>query len=218
MRDMSIAKNLTRIRSGAGLSQAALAKLSGVSQQLISQIERGENSSTKHLPKLANALGVGVAELDPNYSGPAPTARMVKVVGYVQAGAFEDAWEWPEESHYEVPIPSDPRLHGYALLGVETRGTSMNKRYPEGTVLIYTTAIHTHEQMKPGRRYIIERERADGTREATVKLLWLDDRGKPWLLPESNDPLFQEPLPLSGEDGDTVRVVGQVRYAVSRED
>lgn len=218
MRDMSIAKNLTRIRSGAGLSQAALAKLSGVSQQLISQIERGENSSTKHLPKLANALGVGVAELDPSYSGPAPTARMVKVVGYVQAGAFEDAWEWPEESHYEVPIPSDPRLHGYALLGVETRGTSMNKRYPEGTVLIYTTAIHTHEQMKPGRRYIIERERADGTREATVKLLWLDDRGKPWLLPESNDPLFQEPLPLSGEDGDTVRVVGQVRYAVSRED
>lgn len=218
MAGMSIAKNLTRIRSAAGLSQGALAKLSGVSQQLISQIERGENSSTKHLPKLANALGVGIADLDPTYSGPSPNARMVKVVGYVQAGAFEDAWEWSEDNQYEVPIPADPRLRGYALLGVETRGSSMNKRYPEGTVLIYTTAIHTYEQMKPGKRYIIERERADGTREATVKLLWTDETGKAWLLPESTDPLFQQPIDIEGNTDETIRVIGQVRYAVARED
>lgn len=215
---MSIAQNLAKLRSRAGLSQGELAKLSGVSQQLISQIEQGKNLSTKHLPKLANALGVGIGEIDPDYTGAASTVRMIKVVGLVQAGVFEEAWEWPEEDHYEVPIPTSPALHGVPLLAVETRGTSMNRRYPEGTVLIYTNAVHTFEQIKPGRRYIVERERADGTREATVKLLWLDSNGKPWLLPESDDPLFQAPISLDDEANDTIRILGQVRYAVSREE
>jgi len=218
MPSMTIAKNLTRLRSKAGLSQSALAKLSGVSQQLISQIERGENVSTRHLPKLANALGVGIGEIDPSYVGPAPNVRMVKVVGFVQAGHYDEAWELPEEDIYEVPIPADPRLHNYSLLAVETRGTSMNRRYPEGTILVFSSAIQTHEDLKPGRRYIIERERADGTREATVKLLWLDKGGKPWLLPESDDPLFQAPIALDGDEGDTIRVLGQVRFSVARED
>lgn len=215
---MSIASNLSKFRSRAGLSQGELAKLSGVSQQLISQIEQGKNLSTKHLPKLANALGVGIGEIDPDYTGAPSTVRMVKVVGFVQAGIFEEAWEWQDEDQYDVPIPARPALHGVPLLAVETRGTSMNRKYPEGTVLIFTNAVHTFEQIKPGKRYIVEREKADGTREATVKLLWLDNVGKPWLLPESDDPLFQEPIALEGGTDDTIRILGQVRYSVSRED
>lgn len=66
---MTIASNLQRLRKAAKLSQTTLAKLSGVSQQLISQIETGENNSTKELPALAKALGVSVAEIDENYAG-----------------------------------------------------------------------------------------------------------------------------------------------------
>jgi phage repressor protein C with HTH and peptisase S24 domain len=63
----SIAENLTATRKAAGMSQVDLATASGVSQQLISQIERGSNLSTKHLPALARALGCAVSDLDEAY-------------------------------------------------------------------------------------------------------------------------------------------------------
>ena len=68
VRAMSIAENVKRIRNKAGLSQPGLAKLAGVSQQLISQIENEKNTSTKALPRIAKALGVPVAEIDPSYA------------------------------------------------------------------------------------------------------------------------------------------------------
>lgn len=217
MPPMSIAKNLTKLRSAAGLSQAQLASVSGVSQQLISQIERGINLTTKHLPKLANALGVSVGAIDPEYQGPAPSSRTVKVTGRVQAGEWAEQWQWEDEDFYEVAVPADEDLIGYALYAAETRGTSMNRRYPEGTVLVYTSAIHTFEDIKPGSRYIVERAAADGTLEATVKLVFRDERGKLWLLPESTDPLFQQAIPLEGGEDDTIRIIGKVRFSVARE-
>jgi transcriptional regulator with XRE-family HTH domain len=38
-----------------------------VSQQLVSQIERGENVSTKYLPQIARALKCQVGDIDPSY-------------------------------------------------------------------------------------------------------------------------------------------------------
>lgn len=67
---MSIAQNLIRLRKAAGYSQVELAERSKVSQQLISQIERGENTSTKYLPALVAALGCRVGDLDESYTEP----------------------------------------------------------------------------------------------------------------------------------------------------
>jgi transcriptional regulator with XRE-family HTH domain len=214
---MGIAENLVRLRTAANLSQTALAKKAKVSQQLISQLERGENTTTKNLPAIAGALGVPVSSIDPSYHTPAVQARMVRVEGFVQAGEWEETWTWPEDDQYEVPVPMDPELIGYRLHAAETRGPSMNRRYPEKTVVIFTDAIETGEDVVPGYRYVIERERADGLKEATVKLLWTDESGRFWLLPESNDPRFQEPIAIDANEDDTIRVIGRVRYAVSRE-
>lgn len=63
----TLAENLKRIREDKGWSQVKLAQASGVSQQLISQIENGKNTKTKELPELAKALHVTVAELDENF-------------------------------------------------------------------------------------------------------------------------------------------------------
>lgn len=67
MRGMTLAENLKRIRKAADLSQERLAEMAGCSQQLISQIERGINETTKDLPQIAKALGVSVYELDPHF-------------------------------------------------------------------------------------------------------------------------------------------------------
>jgi transcriptional regulator with XRE-family HTH domain len=64
---MTLAENLKRIRLGVPLSQAKLAKITGVSQQSISRLESGEDKTSKHLPKIAAALGVPVSTLDPTY-------------------------------------------------------------------------------------------------------------------------------------------------------
>lgn len=69
----TLAENLRRIREDKGLSQVKLANLAGVSQQLVSQIELGKNTTTKELPELAKALQVGIAEIDENFIPTAST-------------------------------------------------------------------------------------------------------------------------------------------------
>lgn len=63
-REMTIAQNLKAFRKDAGFSQVQLAEASGVSQQLISQIENGENGSSKYLADLARALGKKLTDFD----------------------------------------------------------------------------------------------------------------------------------------------------------
>jgi transcriptional regulator with XRE-family HTH domain len=66
---MGLRENLRRIREERSLSQRELAKRSKVSQQLISQIENGKNTTTKpvYLQKLSAALSVSIADLAPDY-------------------------------------------------------------------------------------------------------------------------------------------------------
>jgi transcriptional regulator with XRE-family HTH domain len=64
---MTVADNLRRLRGKRNLSQVELADLAGVSQQLVSQIERGKNVSTKYLPQIAGALGCQPGDIDPSY-------------------------------------------------------------------------------------------------------------------------------------------------------
>lgn len=67
VRDMSIAENLKRLRKASGMSQKTLAEKAGVGQQLISQLERGENTTSRKLPQIAKGLGCEVHDLDPAY-------------------------------------------------------------------------------------------------------------------------------------------------------
>lgn len=64
---MELKDNLKRIRKAAKLSQAQLAAESGVSQQSISRLEKGDDLTSKFLPNLAAALKVSPSDLDPNF-------------------------------------------------------------------------------------------------------------------------------------------------------
>lgn len=205
---------IKELRELRGLTQSALGELVDAHWQTIQRIESGKTKlDTEWMERLGAALGVDPLELIVKRS----PARIVEVRGTVQAGHWEEAWEWEEDDRYQIPVPDDDAFRGFQLYGVETRGPSMDKRYPEGTVVVVTDMIERGEDIQPGRRYVVERERPDGMREATVKMLWQDETGHLWLLPESTDPRFQEPIALNGDEGDTVRIVGRVVYAVTRE-
>jgi SOS-response transcriptional repressor LexA len=104
---MSFADRLRTARLHKGWSQAQLAEGSGVSEQLIANLERGEALATEEGPALAGALGLSVDELvlgqPPRSAGdtrsgepagrhwPVPGAqsvsvRRIPVLSYVQAG------------------------------------------------------------------------------------------------------------------------------------
>ncbi|MBA1141737.1 LexA family transcriptional regulator [Mesorhizobium neociceri] len=204
-----------------GLGPVEAATKAGLERTYIRDIVQGKKLSvrTDKLESLARALQLdpGDLSLSKATASPLTALRNVPVTGFVQAGHWAETWEWSDDDVYTEGVPDDPAWRSFTLHAAEVRGPSMNRRYPENTVLVFTDLIETGAALEPGRRYIVERERADGLREATVKKLWRDDAGKIWLLPESDDPRFQEPIPIDGGEDDTVRIVGRVVYAVSRE-
>ncbi|MFN3833757.1 MAG: helix-turn-helix domain-containing protein [Allorhizobium sp.] len=205
---------LKELREARGLTQQQVADAMGIHLTNYNRLENGVTElNLSKMKALAGILHCEPAELifNPGH------IRVVKVQQHVQAGVWAESNVWPEDDWYEVAVPDDEQWRSLSLYGAETRGPSMNKRYPEGSALIYTSMMDTGEKPQIGKRYIIEIERPDGLREATVKTLWRDDSGVYWLLPESTDPRHQAPIALNGSDGDLIRIVGRVIYSVQRE-
>lgn len=159
----------------------------------------------------------------PPFKYPAPTSatslRTVKVAGFVQAGHWAETWEWGYDDQYDVAVRGTPQLAGFNLYAAETRGPSMNKRWPEGTVVVFTRVEETGEMPEVGRRYVVQRRRGNDEAEFTVKLLHRDAEGKLWLVPESDDPRHQSALSVEDGDGseDEVAIIGRVHFAVTKE-
>jgi hypothetical protein len=70
-------------------------------------------------------------------------------------------------------------------------GESMNLLYPHGTIVEYVKLLAAPELLVSGKRVIVQRERADGSFEVTVKEYVVDDEGRQWLVPRSTHPEFQ---------------------------
>lgn len=216
-------ERLQKALADKGWSNAELARRSGVSYDSVSKYLKGGVSKPRGdaLELLAVALGVDSLWLekgiDPNELGSTGDTRSIKVIGPVQAGYWTEAFEWDENDQYAVHINADIDVRSFKLYGAELRGASMDKWRPSGTVIIFADQIETGEEMRVGSRYVVERTNSSGEHECTVKTFWLDEDGEPWLLPESTDPRFQEPININGLDGDTIRIMGRVVYTVSKE-
>ena len=156
------------------LTQEALANKVGISQTMISKLLRGESKSSKHLVKVAQALGVTAewlefgtaypsdsshsAELDPlmlaeagSVYGVTEKKRGIPVVGTTQAGP-DRHWEdlryptgWGEE--YAVIESDDP--HAYILRVV---GDSMSPRINEGDYVL----VEPSTEAQPGDIIVIK--------------------------------------------------------------
>lgn len=200
------------------MTQAQVADRLGIHLTNYNALENSKRQLTlERMRDLASIFGVKPSEIIEPPPAPQSPMRAVAVKAYVQAGYWTESSEWPRDRWYDVAIPDDPALRGLRLHAAETRGPSMDLRYPEGTVLIFTDIEETGESPVPGHRYVVEREAADGTRETTVKRLDRAGDGRLWLVPESSDPGFSTPIPLEGEDGDTIRIRGRVVWSCQRE-
>lgn len=116
----------------------------------------------------------------------------IHVRGAVQAGHWAEAAEWPQDEWETVTLP---RPNGYkSYFGLKVKGPSMNKEYPEGTILVCVPIWDYRQAVESGDHVIVHRHDGGGLSEATVKELVIDEDGRYWLWPRSNHPEHQQPM------------------------
>lgn len=199
MAGMGIPENLKRLREREKLSQGTLAKKADVSQQLISQLEKGRNLTTKFLPKIAGALGVTVFEIDENYEDVMGDAIAIAVphITWVSAGAMMQE-EATQEAIGTIRISGLPAGDWFALT---VRGDSMDRISPPESVIFVN---RRQKELAANACYIID----DGEGNATYKRYRPDPmRFEPVSTNAQHEPIFPDNEPT---------IVGRVGLSMIR--
>lgn len=156
-----------------GLSQPALAKLAGVTQETISNIERGRNKGSRYAVQIAAALkcsgpwlasGKGDKAAPPE-PGPDIRARVPRI-SWTAAGKWAEVQDpFPPRGEEEwIVTTASVGPNAFALRVV---GDSMEPKIPDGaTVIIDPSRTFQHGSIVLAKRM--------GEQAATLKQLWYD--------------------------------------------
>lgn len=187
-----------------GVSERKFLLSAGLDLSTIKRIRnRGQIPSAQILAKLEAALGCPHGYLLELVVGrPAPAAKLelsqIFVRGFVQAGLWDSALEWPEADWFPVTAPVSHGLIGAARFGLLVRGDSMDRLYPDGTVVICVRFTDLGRGPRPGERVVvIRRMRGSSDYEATLKEYEVDRQGRHVLWPRSSNPDHQSPIILA---------------------
>lgn len=198
-----------------------------ISQQALSQIEDGTTRRSRYIPEIALALntterwiltGKGLKDVPAGtLLVPVPLGQ-VMVVGAVQAGVFREALQWPEDDWKSAPVSALNAWKHLPQFGLDVRGPSMNRIYPDGSTVIcvnWWDAGLENGQLSGKRVVVLRRDPDGGGVEATVKEIHIDEFGVFWLWPKSTDPNYQTPwrvesLTPKSDDNDDIRIAALV--------
>jgi transcriptional regulator with XRE-family HTH domain len=208
MLPMGMAENMRKLRAERKpkkISQDELAEASGVSQQLISQIELEKNADTTRLPELAEGFSkllnrkVLVSEIDPDFAGGDENAissvPLVDMVSASKLTAVRAVERFDFDEAEQVRLAGlDPKGDWIAL---RVDGTSMDRISPPDSVILVNLK---DTKLVPNACYVIE---VDG--ETTYKRYRPGpDRWEPVSTDQSHETLYP---PSRGGP----KVVGRVR-------
>jgi SOS-response transcriptional repressor LexA len=156
----TFADRLKARRKEIGLSQVDLARVSGVSQTTISDIERGRNDGSGRILDLAKALGCrpewlekGTGQMlpitrddiiqklkgikpvslfgeDQNVIDLGQSSRTIPLISWVQAGQFCNAPDLLHPGDYEELIPCPTKKAGRHSYALRVQGDSMVSPFP----------------------------------------------------------------------------------------
>lgn len=203
---MSPGERLRQFRKAAGMSAKELGRRAAMvlgrdrplSEATVLNQETGINGISKDQAEAyARVLKVDPAAIlfGPETTGPVASRpqglRMVGVLGEVRAGAWAELPEQGEGPTEFVPValPEYERAHLFAL---HVAGRSMDRHYPDGSVVIVCPA---HEAgIREGDHVVVRRQRG-GLYETTLKEI-VSEPGGVALWPRSTDPAHQEPIRL----------------------
>ena len=158
------------------------------------QIQSGEILPAARFLHLPVAVVLERAQTEPDNKPRlehVPGLDPIYIKGEVRAGHWTSAQETPrdEQEHIYAPAPT----HIYpGLYGLKVVGPSMDKLFPDGTILMVAPIYEYFGAIKTGLFVIVQRTRG-GQFETTVKQLEIAD-GQYWLWPRSKHPEFQSPI------------------------
>lgn len=137
------------------------------------------------------------------------------VEGAVEAGVWREPADY-RVKRMEIDIP--PPVPDRKRFGLIVEGLSMNVHYEPGTVLDCISIFKNGVRPETGDHVIVERIKADGLRETTVKE-FVEREGRYFLAPKSTRPEFKE-MEIGAPDVDIiddveVRVIGFVVSAIA---
>ena len=215
MRNLS--KKIKDLRLSLGMKQGDFAKAVGdVDQSTVSKwendMQKPAASQMVRIASLANItaeqfLGIKLPGAPSTIEG-----RTVRVTGELQAGSWSEAIDWPEEDQYEVPAPLPQQWADFPVHARLVSGPSMNRVYPDGTVVYIVPLQALGRKPLNGERVAVQRVDEAGNYEATLKEYVVDEQNKVWLWPRSYDPQHQAPLPYvdGRRRGGNVTIIGVV--------
>lgn len=185
-----------------GMTQAEFAEEVGVAQGMISKWESGTDApNLDNLISLSEATGEDflLAQTGkPRGVQRSGIARPVAIVGAVQAGHWSEAVEWPHDDKYALLLPLPKAWKDIDFQGFLVRGSSMNRLYPEGSVVVAAPTIINQLDPFSGDKVVVQRQNESGLYEVTLKQLEITPDGIGWLWPRSTDPEHQTPLKFQG--------------------
>ncbi|WP_338662604.1 S24 family peptidase [Pararoseomonas sp. SCSIO 73927] len=168
--------------------------------------DRRQVPSPAVLARLEGAFGTAPGYLIEAVTGRTAVANSlaleaVYVRGAVQAGVWREAVEWASAEWFPIMVPTDKRLPANVeRFGLLVRGNSMDRLYPEGTVVVVVRYHDLRRQPRPGDRVVVLRRNPRTFEfEATLKELQIDKDGRVLLWPRSSAPEFQAPFIIHGE-------------------
>lgn len=215
-----LSRHIARLRARLEMNQEDFAEAVGTEQSTVSKWENGKHApGVEHLAALAQLAKRHSEDPSPfavdAMHGHNRIGERVVIIGAVQAGHWTETIELPGDEQFEVMLPVDQRYPGVTRTGLLARGSSMNRVFPPGTILVCVSSIEAGRDPIQGEYVIVQRRSADGMIEATVKEYQIDESGQSWLWPRSTDPAHQQPLQVAaymaeGEDNDSLLISGFV--------
>lgn len=164
--------------------------------------KRGHAPKPETLIKLAAVLQVPALYLleaagSANENPTTIALEPIFVRGAVQAGAWREAIEWEGNDWYQITVPTNARFPDVPRFGLEVRGRSMDRLYPDGTIVIVVRYGDLGRLPRAGEKIVVlRRSRKSDEYEATLKEYEIDAEGRHILWPRSTDPDFQAPFIL----------------------
>lgn len=130
----------------------------------------------------------------------------VPIVGEVAAGLWMEAALFETENAEESTISYDVRFPPQAQFVVRVRGESLNRVAANGDLLLCVDYLAAGIELKENDLVLVERSRDNGmTIERTAKRL-VRLNGQSELMPESDDPRFQDTIVYREGDFDHTEV------------
>lgn len=133
------------------------------------------------------------------------SSRVVEVIAVVEAGVWREAVELPPEERKHFPAPDLPGYEGIQVFGLEVRGQSMNKVYPDGSIAFFVRP----EDLAPQEGHIVVAVAKRGDLyETTLKELRRDKKGRMALYPLSTNANHQKPIYPDQAGAESVEIIG----------